>query len=132
MVALRAKKIDNIANDIPLAEIEGEKSGDLLILGWGGTFGAIKDAFDKLRSEGKKVSYCHLKHLNPFPKNLGEVLINFKRILIPELNSGQLNTIIRSRFLITPIGLNKIQGLPLNAFEVEAKVNELLNMKGDN
>ncbi|MCL5992363.1 MAG: 2-oxoacid:acceptor oxidoreductase subunit alpha [Bacteroidetes bacterium] len=129
MVNIRAKKIDGIANDIPLAVVEGEQQGDLLILGWGGTYGAIKDAFDKLRSDGKKVSYCHLKHLNPFPKNLGHVLKSFSRVLIPELNTGQLKTLIRSTFLIDPIGLNKVQGLPLKAYEVEDKVNELLKEK---
>ncbi|OGU14086.1 MAG: 2-oxoglutarate ferredoxin oxidoreductase subunit alpha [Ignavibacteria bacterium GWB2_35_12] len=129
MVDIRAKKIENIVNDIPLAVVEGEQHGDLLILGWGGTYGAIKDAFDKLRSDGKKVSYCHLKHLNPFPKNLEQILKSFKRILIPELNMGHLRTIIRSTYLIDSIGLNKVQGLPLNAYEVEDKVNELLKVK---
>ncbi|TAL69120.1 MAG: 2-oxoacid:acceptor oxidoreductase subunit alpha [Bacteroidetes bacterium] len=129
MVNIRAKKIEGIANDIPLAVVEGEQQGDLLILGWGGTYGAIKDAFDKLRSEGKKVSYCHLKHLNPFPKNLEQILKSFKRILIPELNMGQLKSIIRSTYMIDSIGLNKVQGLPLKAYEVEDKVNELLKVK---
>jgi 2-oxoglutarate ferredoxin oxidoreductase subunit alpha len=129
MVDIRAKKIENIVNDIPLAVVEGEQKGDLLILGWGGTYGAIKDAFDKLRSDGKKVSYCHLNHLNPFPKNLEKILKSFKRILIPELNTGQLRTIIRSTYLIDSIGLNKVQGLPLKAYEVEDKVNELLKVK---
>jgi 2-oxoglutarate ferredoxin oxidoreductase subunit alpha len=126
MVHIRNEKIEGIANDIPLAEVEGEQSGDLLILGWGGTYGAIKDAFDKLRSEGKKVSFCHLRYLNPLPKNIGEVLGNFKRVLLPELNSGQLSTILKAKFLLPIIGLNKVQGLPLKAYEVENKVNELL------
>ncbi len=129
MVNLRAKKIENIVNDIPLATVQGEQSGDLLILGWGGTYGAIKDAYDKLRSEGKKLSFCHLKHLNPFPKNLGDILKSFKRVLIPELNMGHLAFMLRSKYLITPIQLNKVQGLPIKAFEVEDKVNELLNSK---
>ncbi|MBI5324363.1 MAG: 2-oxoacid:acceptor oxidoreductase subunit alpha, partial [Ignavibacteriae bacterium] len=129
MVNIRAKKIQGIENDIPSAVVEGEQKGDLLILGWGGTYGAIKDAFDKLRSDGKKVSYCHLKHLNPFPKNLEQILKNFKRILIPELNMGQLKAIIRSTYMIDSIGLNKVQGLPLKAYEVEDKVNELLKEK---
>jgi 2-oxoglutarate ferredoxin oxidoreductase subunit alpha len=131
MTYIRAEKIERIANDIPEAIVEGEQSGDLLILGWGGTYGAIKDAFDKMCSEGKKISYCHLKHLNPFPRNLGEVLKRFKRVLVPELNTGQLATILRSKYLITPIGLNKIQGLPLKTFEVEEKVNQLLQQGGN-
>ena len=83
MVEIRAKKIANIENDIPLAEIQGEQQGDLLILSWGSTYGAIQDAYDKLTAEGKVLSYCHLNHLNPFPKNLGEILKRFKRILVP-------------------------------------------------
>lgn len=129
MCETRAKKIENIANDIPLATVDGEQEGDLLVLGWGGTYGAIKDAFDKLRSEGKKVSYCHLRYLNPFPSNLGEILSRFKRILIPELNLGQLKNLIRLTYLRDAIGLNKIQGLPMYEYEVEEKINELLNEK---
>jgi 2-oxoglutarate/2-oxoacid ferredoxin oxidoreductase subunit alpha len=127
MVALRAEKVARIANDIPLAEILGEQSGDLLIVGWGGTYGAIMDAFDHLRSEGKKVSYCHLQHLNPFPKNFGDVLDNFKRILIPELNSGQLAAMIKITYMRESIGYNKVMGLPMKEYEVVDKVNELLN-----
>ena len=127
MVDIRDKKIENIANDIPLAEIEGENEGDLLVIGWGGTYGAIKEAYDKLRSEGKKISYVHLTHLNPLPKNLGDILSKFKRILIPELNSGQLSLILQAKFLRPILGLNKVQGLPLKGYEVEDKINKLLN-----
>jgi 2-oxoglutarate ferredoxin oxidoreductase subunit alpha len=129
MVAIRAKKVQGIENDIPPVVIEGEQEGDLLVLGWGGTYGAIKDAFDKLRNEGHKLSYVHLRHLNPFPKNLEEVLRRFKRILIPELNSGQLKILIRATYMIDSIGLNKVQGLPLKAQDVEVKLYELLNIK---
>ncbi len=132
MVDLRQAKIDGIANDIPDATVEGEQSGDLLILGWGGTYGAIKDGYDKLRSEGKKVSYCHLTHLNPFPKNLGDILNNFERVLIPELNSGHLKIMIQNKYFKSVIGLNKVQGLPLKSDELEEKVNQLLNIKGSN
>ncbi len=130
MVEYRAKKIENIVNDIPHARVEGEFSGDLLIIGWGGTFGAIKDAFDKMRGEGKKLSYVHLKHLNPLPGNLGHVLKRFKRVLIPELNSGQLKMMLQAKYLREFIGLNKITGLPLKAFEIEDKVLELLSNRG--
>lgn len=132
MVKTRQAKIDGIANDIPLATIEGEQSGDLLILGWGGTYGAIKDGFDKLRKEGKKVSYCHLTHLNPLPRNIEQVLNSFDRVLIPELNSGQLKTILQAKFMKPILSLAKVQGLPLKADELERKVNELLNSKGSN
>ncbi|MFP4528483.1 MAG: 2-oxoacid:acceptor oxidoreductase subunit alpha [Candidatus Kapaibacterium sp.] len=130
MVEIRQRKIDNIAGDIPEAEILGEEEGDLLVVGWGGTYGAIIDAYNKLRSEGKKLSYAHLTHLNPFPRNLESILRKFKRILIPELNTGQLRMLLREKYTLTNlIGLNKVQGLPLKAFEVEDKVNELLNQK---
>ena len=132
MVGLRQQKVEGIVNDIPLAEVEGEQSGDLLIIGWGGTYGAIKDAFDKLRSQDKKVSYCHLRYMNPLPKNLGEILGKFERILIPELNNRQLATILQAKYLKPILGLNKIQGLPLKADEVEEKVNQLLNIKESN
>ena len=132
MVELRAKKIEGIVNDIPLATVEGEQSGDLLIIGWGGTYGAIKDAFDTLRGEGKKISFCHLTHLNPLPKNLGEILSNFERILVPELNMGQLKFLLQAKFLRPILGLNKVQGTPLQEFEVVEKVLELLNEKGGN
>jgi 2-oxoglutarate ferredoxin oxidoreductase subunit alpha len=127
MVELRRQKVEGIANDIPLAEVQGEQSGDLLIIGWGGTYGAIQDAYDKLRKEGKKFSYCHLSYLNPFPKNFGDILNSFDRVLVAELNDGQLATLIQSKYLKPVLRLNKIQGLPLKADEVEAKINQLLN-----
>ncbi len=127
MVDLRARKIKGIENDIPLATVEGEEEGDLLIVGWGGTYGAIKDGFDRLRHQGYKLSYTHLKYLNPFPKNFGDILKRFKRIFVPELNTGQLKMLIQSQFLLPVIGFNKVQGLPLKAHEVELIVTELLN-----
>jgi 2-oxoglutarate/2-oxoacid ferredoxin oxidoreductase subunit alpha len=126
MSEIRAKKIENIENDIPLSTVQGKQEGDLLILGWGGTYGAIQEAFDKLTGEGINISYCHLTHLNPLPKNLGEILNRFKRILVPELNLGQLKTILQGKFIRPILGLNKIQGLPLKEFEVEEKVKQLL------
>jgi len=132
MVEYRRDKVAGIAKDIPLAEVLGEQEGDLLIVGWGGTYGAMQDAFDKLRSEGKKVSYCHVKYLNPFPANFEKVLRSFKRILIAELNDGHLATLIQAKFLIPVLRLNKIQGLPLKADEVEAKVNQLLKLQETN
>lgn len=126
MVTIRQAKIEGIVDDIPLAELEGEPEGDLLIIGWGGTYGAIKDAFDKLRLDGKKLSYIHLTHLNPLPKNLGDLMSKFKRILVPELNLGQLKILLQAKFLRPILGLNKVQGLPLKAYEVEEKVLQLL------
>ncbi|ROL62250.1 2-oxoacid:acceptor oxidoreductase subunit alpha [Bacteroidetes/Chlorobi group bacterium ChocPot_Mid] len=126
MVNLRAAKIEGIVNDIPPAVVEGEQEGDLLVIGWGGTYGAITDAYNQLRSEGKKLSYCHLVHLNPLPSNLGDILKRFKRVLVPELNSGQLRTLLQAKYLRPILGLNKVQGLPLKSDEVEDKINELL------
>lgn len=130
MVSLRAQKIEGIVNDIPEAVVEGSDDADLLILGWGGTYGAIRDAFDKMIAEGKNIAYCHLRHLNPLPKNLDDIISKFDNILIPELNSGQLRFILQAKYLRSFLGLNKIQGLPLKAFEVEDKVNEILNNLG--
>lgn len=129
MVGLRKKKIEGIAKDIPPATVEGEQSGDLLMIGWGGTYGAMMDAYDNLRKQGKTVSYCHLSYLNPLPENFGEILGNFKRVMVAELNDGQLAKLLQSIYLRPIIRLNKIQGLPLKADEVEEKVNELLELQ---
>lgn len=126
MVRMRANKIKNIENDIPDLEVKYEQEGDLLVLGWGGTYGAITEAIIKLRAQGKKVSQAHLKYLFPFSKNTGEVLKRFKKILIPEINLGQLTTIIRSEFLIAPVSFTKIKGLPFKSSEIQNKILEVL------
>ncbi|MSP64619.1 MAG: 2-oxoacid:acceptor oxidoreductase subunit alpha [Ignavibacteria bacterium] len=127
MVHLRAEKIERIANDIPLAKPEGDASGDLLVLGWGGTYGAIRTAVSTHRKNGMSVSHLHLRHLNPFPKNLGEVLYNFKKILIPEINLGQLSKLIRAKYLVPALSYNKVQGLPFTARELEIKIESILS-----
>ncbi len=126
MVKIRAKKVDNIANDIPLAKVEGDQSGELLIIGWGSTYGAIRKAVENQRTLERSVSHLHLKFLNPLPKNLGDILKNFKQILIPEVNLGQLIKIIQSRYLVTAIGLNYVRGLPFRPAEIEEKIEEIL------
>lgn len=126
MVNLRAQKIKNIANDIPLLEVEGEQEGELLVLGWGSTYGAITSARENMNAKGIKFSRAHLRYINPFPRNLGDVLKRFKKVLIPEMNLGQLNKMIRAEFLVDSIGLDKVQGLPFKASEIEKKVTELL------
>ncbi|MCU0452632.1 MAG: 2-oxoacid:acceptor oxidoreductase subunit alpha [Bacteroidetes bacterium] len=126
MVRLRDEKIERIAHDIPDAVVEGAASGDLLVVGWGGTYGAIKSAVTKVQSRGLKVSQMHLKHLNPMPKNVETVFKSFKHILVPELNLGQLLKILRSKYLVPAVGLDKIQGLPFRSVEIEAKIEELL------
>lgn len=129
MVHMRAEKIRNIQNDIPELEVYGPESGDLLVLGWGGTRGAITEAVKSARAKGLKVSQAHLTYLNPLPKNTGKVLSAFKNILIPELNLGQLSKIIKSEYLLPVISLTKIKGLPFKTSEIEAKITEILGGK---
>ena len=126
MVKMRAQKVQNIENDIPEIEVDGDPEGELLIVGWGSTYGSITAAKERLDAKGYKVSRIHIRYLNPFPKNLGDVLKRFKKVLIPELNLGQLMKLIRAEYLVDAIGLDKIQGLPFKASEIEAKVIELL------
>jgi 2-oxoglutarate ferredoxin oxidoreductase subunit alpha len=127
MTRLRFEKIERIANDIPELEVYGDDEGDLLVLGWGSTFGVNRTAVQRARAAGKKVSQAHLKHLNPFPKNLGDVLRRFKRVLIPENNMGQLTLLIRGKFLIDAEGLHRITGRPFTISEVEAKILEMVD-----
>jgi 2-oxoglutarate ferredoxin oxidoreductase subunit alpha len=96
------------------------------VVGWGSTYGAIKSAVLRARSQGHDVSHAHIRYLKPFPKNLGEVLYNFDKVLIPEMNMGQLIKIIRDKYLIPAIGLNKIQGMPFTAEEINKKIEEVL------
>ena len=126
MVKTRAEKIKNIANDIPELTVDGEKSGELLVLGWGSTYGSIKDAVNKARNLGLKVSQAHLRYLNPLPKNTESVLKNFNKILIPEINLGQLARLIRSEYLIPVEQLNLVRGLPLKVNDILEKIHVLL------
>lgn len=126
MVTLRAKKIKNIENDIPLLEVEGESSGDLLVVGWGGTYGTIKEAVKKARSQGYKVSQAHFRYLNPFPKNTEQVLKSFKNVLIPEINLGQLARLIKSEFLIDVQQFNVVRGLPLRVADIVEQIIKIL------
>lgn len=129
MVKLRAAKVERIANDIPLATVEGPESGDILVVGWGGTYGTIKVATERKRKEGKSVAHLHLKYINPLPKNIGEILSKYKYILVPEINLGQLIKILREKFLVPAIGLNKVQGLPFRSIEIEEKIDQVLGGK---
>ncbi len=126
MVKLRAERVEHIANDIPLAEVEGDEKGDILVVGWGSTYGAIRSAVTRHREKGNSVSHLHLRYLNPLPKNVGEVLYNFKHVLVPELNLGQLLKVLRAKYLVPAVGLNKVQGLPFKAIEIENKIDEIL------
>ncbi|RKU27637.1 2-oxoglutarate ferredoxin oxidoreductase subunit alpha [Candidatus Poribacteria bacterium] len=126
MVEIRAEKVARIANDIPPTEVFGAQEGDILLLGWGGTFGGLRTATENYVSEGLPIGHVHLRHLNPLPNDLGDILNRFKKILIPELNSGQLLQLIRATYLIDAIGLNKVQGQPFHVFELHAKIDEIL------
>jgi 2-oxoglutarate ferredoxin oxidoreductase subunit alpha len=126
MVRTRAAKVAHIAKDIPLLEVEGPSTGDVLVLSWGGTYGACTQASQQARSQGLKVASAHLRHLNPFPRNLEEVLRSYKKVLVPELNLGQLRTLLRARYLVDAVGLNKIQGKPFKVAEIVKAVEALL------
>ena len=126
MVELRQKKVDVIADNLPKIETFGEESGEVLGLGWGGTYGAIRSAVQRMIVEGKSVSHIHLRNLNPFPKDLGEKLIKFDKVVIPELNLGQLNSLIRSKFLIDTKNINKVEGKPFTPSEIYEEVSKIL------
>ncbi len=127
MVRLRAAKVEKIAQDIPPLEILGPKKGKVLVVGWGSTYGAITMAVKNLSAQGKSVSSIHLRHLNPLPPDLGEILGQYDNILIPEMNLGQLLKVIRAKYLVAAVGLHKIQGQPFKIAEIEAGIAAILN-----
>ncbi len=130
MTALRAQKIKAIEDFIPPAKIDtGKQAGKLLVLGWGSTYGSIKTAVRELFAGGYDIGYLHLRHLNPFPKNLGLLLRNYDHVLIPEMNGGQLLQLIRARYLLPAIGFSKVQGLPFTTQELKEKMTGILNAK---
>ncbi|MEO0311220.1 MAG: hypothetical protein RIQ89_877 [Bacteroidota bacterium] len=127
MVQLREKKVEGIADFIPDQEMEvGPTTGKVLVLGWGGTQGAIKSAVIKARAEGYEVSHAHLRYIKPFPKNLGALLYGFEKVIIPELNSGQLVKVIRDKYMIPAIAYNKVQGLPFSAEELYTAIKNVI------
>jgi 2-oxoglutarate ferredoxin oxidoreductase subunit alpha len=127
MVRIRAAKIEAIVQDIPDIVPAGDPEGDLLIVAWGSTHGAITAAVKSQRELGHRIGHVHLRHLNPLPANLGEVLKRYKTVLVPELNMGQLLWLLRAKFLVNAIGLNKIQGRPFKQSELEQKIAELVS-----
>ncbi|MEX1134388.1 MAG: 2-oxoacid:acceptor oxidoreductase subunit alpha [Acidimicrobiia bacterium] len=126
MTDTRAWKVANIANDIPRIEVNDDIDAEILVLGWGSTYGSIRAAARRVRLGGRKVATTHLRYLNPLPTNLGEVLNSYKQILIPELNTGQLRRVIRSEFLLDVKGLNKVAGEPFKVAEIEEKILEMI------
>jgi 2-oxoglutarate ferredoxin oxidoreductase subunit alpha len=126
MVLMRQAKVDRAAQDIPEVEVFGDPSGKVLVLGWGSTYGSITSAVEKMRAEGKSVSSAHLRYLNPFPSNLGDVLRSFEKVIVPEMNLGQLATMIRAKYLVDAVAFSKVKGRPFQIREIVRKVEEYL------
>jgi 2-oxoglutarate ferredoxin oxidoreductase subunit alpha len=126
MVRLRAAKVAAVVQDIPEVVPAGDPEGDLLLIGWGSTYGAITAALKAQRSKGKKIGHVHLRHLNPLARNLGDVIKRYKKILVPEMNLGQLLWVLRAKYLVDARGYNKVQGKPFMQREIEAKIEEVL------
>ena len=128
MIKLRAEKVEKIADFIPLAKPDsGKEKAKLAVLGWGSTHGAIKTAVLELLNEGYDIAHIHLRHLNPFPKNLGELLHNYDKVLIPEMNCGQLLHLVKAKYLLPAFALHKVQGMPFTTEEIKSKIIELYN-----
>ncbi|MBA3827759.1 MAG: 2-oxoacid:acceptor oxidoreductase subunit alpha [Taibaiella sp.] len=127
MVKTRQAKVDKIADYIPLQDLDsGPAEGDVLVLGWGSTYGAVKSAVAELQGKGVKVAHAHLRYMRPFPRNLGEILKSYKRVLIPEINNGQLIKIIRDKYMVDAVGYNKIKGVPITRAELADAITNLL------
>jgi 2-oxoglutarate ferredoxin oxidoreductase subunit alpha len=126
MTEYRKAKVDNLAQVLPGVEVNGKESNKVLVISWGGTYGAVKGAVDRLIEEDKPVSGVNLRWVWPFPPNLGEIISRFDKILVPELNMGQLSLMLRAQFLVDVQSLSKVQGDPFREYEVIDKVNEML------
>jgi 2-oxoglutarate ferredoxin oxidoreductase subunit alpha len=125
MVELRAAKVAGIATELPPLAVQGAQSGDLLVVGWGSTTGAISQAVEELHAEGRSVGHVHLRHLNPLPRDLGGILARYRTVLVPELNMGQLARLLRDRYLVDVVQLNKVQGRPFKVAEIADRCREL-------
>lgn len=126
MVQLRQAKIDGIANHIPEQPLSGPQEGDLLVVSWGGTCGAVSTAVERAQKKGQSVAHAHLRYLNPLPRNLGDILSRFKKVLVPELNLGQLRMVLRAKFLVDAKGYNKVKGQPFLVAEINEAIDALL------
>jgi 2-oxoglutarate ferredoxin oxidoreductase subunit alpha len=126
MVRLRAAKVEAVVQDVPDVVPAGDPDGDLLIVGWGSTAGAITAALRSARGRGRRIGHAHLRHLNPLPKNLGDVMKRYRRVLVPELNLGQLVWVLRAKYLVDAISCPKVQGKPFMQSELESKIDEVL------
>jgi 2-oxoglutarate ferredoxin oxidoreductase subunit alpha len=126
MVQIRAAKVAGIANYIPEQTVEGPSHGKLLLVSWGGTFGAVRTAVQQALAEGKSVAHTHLRYLNPFPRNLGTILKSYEKVLVPELNNGQLRILLRNQYLVDAQGYNKTEGKPFLVNELVNAINGML------
>ncbi len=126
MVRTRAEKVRRVAQEIPPTSINGPATGDLIVVGWGGTYGAITSAVERAQAEGKSVAAIHLRHLNPLPPDLGHILREYRKVLVPEINSGQLVRVLRAEYLVDAVGFNRVRGLPLASEEIHEAINQLL------
>ncbi len=129
MVRTRAEKVRRVAQEIPPTSINGPAAGEVLVVGWGGTFGAITAAVEEAQIEGKAVASVHLRHLNPLPPDLGQILRQYARVLVPEINSGQLVRILRAEYLVDAVGYNRVGGMPLASQDILEAINQLLEAK---
>jgi 2-oxoglutarate ferredoxin oxidoreductase subunit alpha len=124
MTDMRAAKVAKIAERIPKQDVSGPETGDVLVVSWGGTYGACHTAVSRCRADGHTVSHAHLRYLNPMPSNIGELLRSFKKVIVAELNSGQLRLLLRAEYLVDCIGVNKVQGKPFTVTELVAAIEQ--------
>src|SRR5712691_1363557 len=129
MVKTRAEKVRRVAQEIPPTTINGPATGDVLVVGWGGTYGAITAAVERAQTEGKAVASVHLRYLNPLPPDLGHIVREYRRVLVPEINSGQLVRVLRAEYLVDAVGFNRVRGLPLASEEILDAINQLVESK---
>jgi 2-oxoglutarate ferredoxin oxidoreductase subunit alpha len=129
MVRTRAEKVRRVAQEIPPLSINGPATGDVLVVGWGGTYGAITAAVEEAQIEGKAVAAVHLRHLNPLPPDLGQILRQYRRVLVPEINSGQLVRVLRAEYLVDAVGYNRVGGMPLASQDILEAITQLLEAK---
>src|SRR5881396_55537 len=129
MVKTRAEKVRRVAQEIPPTTINGPATGDVLVVGWGGTYGAITAAVERAQTEGKAVASVHLRYLNPLPPDLGQIVREYRKVLVPEINSGQLVRVLRAEYLVDAVGFNRVRGLPLASEEILDAINQLVESK---
>jgi 2-oxoglutarate ferredoxin oxidoreductase subunit alpha len=126
MTRLRAERIAKIADDVPPLEVDDPDGADVLVIGWGSSYGPINGAARRLRREGKRIALAHLHHLNPLPSNTGEVVRSYRKVVVPEMNTGQLSKILRAEFLVDAESITKVEGLPFFTQDLEHQLLERL------